>query len=107
MIPNHSEFIAAIGERKKVRISFYSLADADVLDHVCAPIDYGPGGGNADALNRYWLWDYTTNAEDRSVGLLPQQIVKLHVLGEIFSPPDIGVQPWSFAVPRDWGIPTV
>lgn len=103
MIPNHSEFIEAIGERTKLRVSFYSLADDGVLDHVFAPIDYGPGDGNTDGLNRYWLWDYTTNAAVRVTGLLPQEITELHVLREVFAPAEVGVQPWAFAVPRDWG----
>jgi hypothetical protein len=102
VIPNHSEFIEAVGERKKLRVSFYSRADDGVLDHVCAPIDYGPGGA-ADGLNRYWLWDYATRNENKTTGLMPQQIVGLHVLGEVFAPTDVGAQPWPFAVPRDWG----
>jgi len=103
MIPNHSEFIDAIGERKKVRVSFYSRADNGVLDRVCAPMDYGPGGSPADGLNRYWIWDFRANADARRVGLLPQQVVESHVLGEVFAPAELGVQPWPFAVPRDWG----
>jgi hypothetical protein len=48
MIPNHKEFIEAINEKKKVRVRFYSQADSGLLDRVCAPMDYGPGGGLAE-----------------------------------------------------------
>jgi hypothetical protein len=53
MIPNHPLFIAALHEKKKVRVRFYSEADSGVLDRVCAPMDYGPGNELRDGLNRY------------------------------------------------------
>ena len=106
MIQNHQWFIDAINEKKKVRVRFYSIADNGVLDRVCAPMDYGPGSETTDGLNRYWLWDYTSTAETHTLGLAPQEIVDLQVLGEVFSPADFGVQPWTWAIPRDPGPPS-
>ena len=103
MIPNHPRFIEAIGEKKNVSVRFYSKADSGVLEHVCAPMDYGPGSGIPDGLNRYWLWDYSSNTSTRILGLLPQQIVDLQVLGELFNPADFGVRPSPWSIPRDWG----
>jgi hypothetical protein len=58
MIANHSQFIDALKEERKVRVRFYSPADSGVVDCVCAPMDYGPGkDASADGLHRYWLWD--------------------------------------------------
>jgi hypothetical protein len=103
MIPNHPRFIEAIGQKKKVSVRFYSTADSGVLDRVCAPMDYGPGGGFPDGLHRYWLWDYTSNTDTHTLGLLPQQIVDLQVLGEVFDPAELGASPWEWSIPRDWG----
>jgi hypothetical protein len=103
MIPNHAQFIAAVTEHKKVWLRFYSTADSGLLDRVCAPMDYGPGGGIPDGLNRYWLWDYSSNTGTHTLGLLPQQIVDLQVLGEVFNPADFGDRPWPWAIPREWG----
>ena len=103
MIPNHPRFIEAINEKKKVSVRYYSKADSGVLDRVCAPLDYGPGGEIADGLNRYWLWNYADNTGTRLLGLLPQQIVDLQVLGEVFNPADFGVRPSPWFIPRDWG----
>jgi hypothetical protein len=103
MIPNHPRFVEAINEKKKVSVSFYSTADSGVLDRVCAPMDYGPGGGNPDGLNRYWLWDYSGTTATHTLGLLPQQIVDLRVLGELFDPAAFGIKPWPWAIPRNWG----
>jgi len=101
MIQNHAGFIEAINTKKKVWVRLYSPADKGVIERVCAPMDYGPGVEVSDGLNRYWLWDYARNADSRTLGLTPQQIVDLQVLGEVFDPADFGVQPWQWAVPRD------
>ena len=102
MIPNHKQFIEAISEKKKVCVRFFSIADSGVLDRVCAPMDYGPGGETQDELNRYWLWDYTSNTGTHTLGLLPQQIVDLQVLGELFNPADFGDRSRPWAIPRAW-----
>jgi hypothetical protein len=108
MIPNHKEFIEAIKEKTKVCLRFYSIADSQVIDLVCAPMDYGPGPGIQDEVNRYWLWDYTSNNGTHTLSLLPEQVLDIRVLGEAFDPADFGApapaSAWS--VPRDWGKPS-
>ena len=106
MIPNHPRFIEAIQQRKKVAVRFYSKPDQGVLDRVCAPLDYGPGDGPPDALNRYWLWDYADTTGTPTLGLVPQQIVDVRVLGEVFDPAEFGASPWSWSIPRPWGSPS-
>jgi hypothetical protein len=102
MIPNHKQFIAAIGEKKKVSLRFYSKADSGVIDLVCAPIDYGPAGEIQDGVNRYQLWDYTSNNGTHNLALLPEQILSLSVLGGVFDPAEFGVRPSPWSVPRNW-----
>ena len=102
MIPNHPQFIEAINEKRKVRLRYYSQADSGVLDRVCAPMDYGPGTGLADGLNRYWFWNYAANTDMTVLGLLPPEILELHVLGELLDPAEFGTRSWSWAVPRNW-----
>lgn len=106
MIPTHPQFIEAIHQKNKVRLRYYSKADSGVLDRVCAPMDYGPGGEIQDGLNRYWLWDYGRNTGDPALGLLPQQIVDLRVLGETFDPADFGARTTPWSVPREWAVST-
>jgi hypothetical protein len=101
MIANHNQFIEAIHAKKKVWVRFYSQPDSGVLDRVCAPMDYGPGPESKDALNRYWLWDYT-NAESPTLGLVPKQIVDLQVLGEQFDPAAWDAGPPQWSIPRNW-----
>lgn len=92
MIPNHPQFIAAIQSKTKVCVRFYSKPDSGVLDRVCAPMDYGPGE-NPDGLNRYWLWDYAGEPGSKTIGLVPQQILDLQVLGEVFDPSEFIIAP--------------
>ena len=105
MIPNHKQFIEAIKEKKKVSLRFYSKADSGVIDLVCAPLDYGPGTGTPDGVNRYSLWDYTSNTGSHLLEMLPEQILDLSVLGAVFDPAGFGVPPHAWSIPRDWASP--
>jgi hypothetical protein len=102
MIPNHPCFVAAVNEKKKVWVRFYSAVDNGVLERVCAPMDYGQGGEAPGGQHRYWLWDYKSNTGSHILGLVPQQIVELQVLGDVFDPAEFGVEPWLWSIPRDW-----
>ncbi len=103
MIPNHSRFIEAIAEKKKVSVRFFSLADNGVLDRICAPMDYGPGSDVKDARNRYLFWDYKGTPEgSHTLSLLPQQVLDLQVLGEVFDPAHFGAQTAPWFIPRNW-----
>jgi hypothetical protein len=105
MIANHKQFVEAIGEKKKVCVRFYSTADSGVIDLVCAPLDYGPGAGMSDGVNRYSLWDYSSNNGSHRLSFLPEQILDLRALGHAFDPADFGVQTSPWSVPREWGSP--
>ena len=102
MISNHTQFIEAIHERKLIQIEFYSLADAGTVNRVCVPLDYGPEPGGSEALNRYWIWDDAATAGSNPLGLGPDQIVAVQVLGKTFDPEKYHVvtRPWS--VLREW-----
>lgn len=106
MIPNHKQFIEAIGEKMQVCIRFYSKADSGVIDLVCAPMDYGPGAGIQDGVNRYWLWDSTSNNGSHILSLLPEQVLDLRALGTPFDPAELDALPPTWSVPRDWKLPT-
>ncbi len=103
MIPNHSQFIEAINEKRKLRVRYYSIADSEVMDRICAPMDFGPGTVHKDRLNRYWLWVYSDNAGSHILGLLPGEVENLQVLGEVFDPAQFKDRPAQWFTSRDWG----
>ena len=105
MIPNHKQFIEAIHAKKKVNVRFYSKADSGVVDLVCAPMDYGAVGEVQDGVNRYSLWDYSSNNGSHRLIFLSDQILDLSVLGTAFDPAEFSVPPPVWAIPRDWGSP--
>jgi hypothetical protein len=83
----------------------YSKADSGVIDLVCAPLDYGLGTGTAGGVNRYSLWDDTSNNGSHLLEMLPEEILDLSVLGLVFDPGAFGVPPHAWSIPRDWGLP--
>jgi hypothetical protein len=95
MIPNHPSFIEAIEERKKVSVRFYSNADHGVLIRVCAPVKYGPVPESKDGLNLYWFWNYASDSDSHILSLASEQILDLHVLGEIFDPKELPEAVWD------------
>jgi hypothetical protein len=103
MISNHPQFLDAIRAKKLIRIVFYSLPDGGTVERECAPLDYGPEPGAKDALNRYWIWDPASTAGSNPLGLLPDQIVSVHVLGTDFDPAKLPVGARLWSVLRDWG----
>lgn len=80
----------------------YSTADSGVIDLVCAPLDYGQVGKVREGVNRYQLWDYTSNNGTHILNLLPEQILDLSVLGVMFNPAQFGVPPTAWSISRDW-----
>jgi len=99
MIPNHKQFIEAIKEKNKVCLRFFSKADTGVIDLVCAPMAYEPGPNAVDDVNRYWFWDFSSNTGSPTLGLLPEQVLDVRILGEAFdpasvSPPPVNVLPF-------------
>ena len=93
MIPNHAQFLAACQKKQKVCVRFYSRSDSGILNLVCAPMDYGPGRDNKEGVNRYWLWNYASDPGSHVLGLVPQQILDLQLLGEVFDPSDFATGP--------------
>ena len=77
-----------------------------MIDLVCAPLDYGPGADNQDGVNRYWLWDSTSNIGSPTLALLPEQVLDIRVLGEVFNPAQFGDTPPEWSIARDWGMPS-
>lgn len=104
---NLDKFIQAIKDKNKVRVKFHSKEDADFLERVCAPMDYGPSRRVSDGPDRYHFWDYESDDRPHPLSLLPEQIEVIEALEEHFNPADfinwnVTEKPWF--VQRDWGI---
>ena len=98
------EFIQAIHDKKKVRVTFYSKDDRGYIVRKCAPMDYGPGRHPHKKNNRYHLWDYESDSGQHTLSLNPEQIKECEILDETFDPSELITWDTSWFVKRDWGI---
>lgn len=100
------QFIQAIHNKQKVRLSFFSKEDGRVLTRLCAPMDFGPSRRATDKSNRYHLWDYESDTKNHVLSLLPNQISSIEVTDEHFEPNEFIIwdtqkSPWFLK--RNWG----
>ncbi len=97
------EFIQAIHNKRKVRITFYSREDGCVLVRKCAPMDYGPSRRAKMKNDRFHLWDYESDTGVHTLSLNPEQVQSLEVLDEMFEPAEFVTWRPNWIVRRDWG----
>jgi hypothetical protein len=100
------DFVRAITDRKKIRLTFWSKEDRARLVRTCAPMDYGPLRRYKDPGDRFHLWDYDSDEGSHPLYLASDQVLAIEVLDETFDPAgfvtwDTKETPWH--VPRDWG----
>lgn len=98
-----NDFIAALHAKKKVLLTFYSKEDNCNLIRTCAPMDYGPSSRAHDKSDRFHFWDYDSDKQRHTLSLLPEQVVSIQVLNEIFNPAEFVTWTTSWHVRRDWG----
>lgn len=103
----HDDFIRAVNEKKKVRVTFFSKEDNGILHRKCAPMDFGASRRAKEKNERYHLWDYESDKNNHTISLSPQQIQAIEILDEDFDPSefvkwDVNQSPWH--IQRDWGV---
>ncbi len=99
-------FIGAIHSQNKIRVTFFSKEDGVNLTRTCAPMDYGPSRRAADKSDRFHFWDYDSDKESHTLSLLPEQVINIELLSEVFDP--VGFVTWSttqspWLIARNWG----
>lgn len=101
--PQHDIFIRAIHDRAKLSVTFYSKEDRRELTRTCAPMDYAPGARIGDGIHRYWFWDFDSDTQEHTLGLLDDSIVNIEPLQATFAPADFVTWIPNWAIQRDWG----
>src|SRR5271170_1579237 len=97
------QFIKAIRDKTRVRLTFSSKEDGRELTRMCAPMDYGPSRRAKNKDDRYHLWDYESDSSNHSLSLLPDQIVKIEFTSIHFEPSDFVTWTTDWFIKRDWG----
>src|SRR6266498_5042022 len=80
------QFIQAIHDKRKIRLTFYSKEDRSTLVRTCAPMDFGPSRRAKLKNDRFHFWDYDSDARVHTLSLSPEQIANIEVLNEHFDP---------------------
>lgn len=96
-------FLRAIQDKKKIRLTFISKQDGHEITRICAPMDYGPKRLANNQSDRYHLWDYESDSRHHILSLLPERIVEMEVLAEEFEPEEFVAWPTNWFFKRDWG----
>ena len=105
MIGRYREiFLAALREKKKVRVSFRRVDGAEVT-RLAAPLDLGPVQRERGHPERYQFWDYGGRSA-HWLKLPEDQIFTIEATDESFDPAEfvtwsLSESPWS--IPRNWG----
>jgi hypothetical protein len=99
-----NEFISAIHAKTKIRLTFFSKEDNSNLIRLCAPMDYGPFRAAKLPVDRYHLWDYESDKKTHNLSIVPDNIVHMEFLNEIFDPAEFVVWACNWHVDRDWGL---
>lgn len=97
------QFISAIRNLKKIRLTFYSKEDGRDLVRLCAPMDFGPSRRANNKADRYHLWDYESDKKNHVLSLLPDQIKDMEFLADSFDPEEFVTWETNWFVERDWG----
>lgn len=98
------KFLDAIMLKTKVKLTFYCKEDGANLTRLCAPMDYGPFKAAKMPTDRYHLWDYQSDKKNHSLSLLPDQIIAMEFLDDLFDPSEFITWRCTWHVKRDWGI---
>jgi hypothetical protein len=104
-MPFRNGFIAAIHSKTKIRLSFFSKEDGQIISRLCAPMDFGPSRRNIrDKSDRYHLWDYESDTQNHVLSLLPNQVSNMDFLADQFEPSEFVTWNTNWFIKRDWGV---
>ena len=96
-------FVDAIHSKNKILLTFHSKEDGHALTRTCAPMDYGPSTRTRNKNDRFHSWDYDSDQGSHTLSLLPNQIINIEVLPDIFDPAEFVTWRPNWIVQRDWG----
>lgn len=98
-----AEFISAIHDKRKIRLTFYSKQDKSVIERLTAPLDYGPSSKSKNKDNRFHFWDYQSDTQNHTLSLLPNQIIGMEFMNENFDSTDFMSWIPNWTIERNWG----
>ncbi len=80
---DHNIFAKAIQEKKKVKLTFDSNEHNDTKEGLFGPIFFSKSRAGGDP-DRYYLWDFDSEADNHFLGLVPSRIASMNLSEEPF-----------------------
>ena len=82
---DHDIFIQGINQKRKVKLTFFSIERRRKIVRLCAPMYYSEGQTRGDDLARYYLWDFESGKGKRFLSLSPSRIMRIELAEEFFT----------------------
>ena len=98
----HNKFLEAINKMKKVKVVVNSF-EKGRIERTCVPFDYGPSRKFKDGGNRYHLYDLDSPDGSHNLSILPNQLVSVEIMADVFNPADYVKWTPRWFFPRNWG----
>ena len=101
-----NDFMTAIHDQLKVRLTFYSNEDGSVRTRTCAPVDYSINEQVLNGIIRFRFWDYDNPDGNHNLILSLEQIIVLEIIEDHFEVSNIlawKTKERRWNIPRDWG----
>ena len=100
------EFVQAIHNKRKIRLSYYAEKHGEVITRLCIPYDFGPLRSDEAKKDRYHFHDCEGSKGGHTASILSENVRGIEVLEEGFEPKDYITwdtkeKPWH--IKRDWG----
>ncbi|WP_312561094.1 hypothetical protein [Anaerospora sp.] len=96
-------FVSCINNQCHAEVTFNSKEKGLIVRN-CIPFDYGPSRKYRDGLDRFHFYDLDSPDGKHNLSILPEQLVNIRTLEQIFNPGDYVTWKPSWFVKRDWGI---
>lgn len=101
MNTNHPQFIDAMTRGMLIRARYHAAREDRVVEHVCAPVHFGPEPGSPNAEPRYWIWDFTDHSGSNPIDLTAEDLESVQVLTRAFDPATFSQVSRTGGVARD------
>ena len=94
--------IDAIRSKRKIRLTFNSK-EKGIIARTCIPFDIGASKRYRDGFNRFHFYDLDSPDGKHNLSILPEQILSIIILDDVFEPEDYVNWEPKWYVKRDWG----
>lgn len=103
MTTHYDIFVASIHNKNTIKVIFDSK-EKGIIERKCIPFDFGPSRRYKDGLDRLHMYDLDSPDGKHNLSILPDQLLELEILEELFNPGDFVTWAPNWIIVRDWGV---